>query len=396
MHKPNHTQSPDSSYDVLIVGARAAGAATAMLLARKGLRVLAVDRQGYGSDTLSTHALMRGAVSRLSEWGLLPALWAAGTPTITKMVFHYGDTVIPLPVKATPDIAGLAAPRRTVLDPILVDAARDAGAHVLHRTRVTALNRDDSGRVTGAALVLDDGRHCEVSANLVVGADGLRSGVARAVNAAVTRKGAHGSAYVVSYVTGTDLDTSAFTWLYRPGIGGGVIPTNSDTVCVFTAMPPARFRHEANGDLGAGHSRTLQELDPQIAQAIATGTQNGPIRSWPGVPGQFRKPHGPGWALVGDAGYFKDPFAAHGITDAFRDAELLTRAITYGDFDTYERTRDELSDGLFNQLELIASYGWDTNTLPPIHLQLSAEMQAEEAAFTAHGNTEPRTSAHAA
>ena len=124
---------PSGHYDAVVVGARAAGAATAMLLARRGLRVLVVDKGTYGSDTLSSHALMRGAVTRLHRWGLLGKVWAAGTPVITKASFRYGAEVLELDVPASEEIPGLAAPRRTVLDPILVDAAIVAGAAVHHR-----------------------------------------------------------------------------------------------------------------------------------------------------------------------------------------------------------------------------------------------------------------------
>jgi flavin-dependent dehydrogenase len=123
---------------------------------------------------------------------------------------------------------------------------------------------------------------------------------------------------------------------------------------------------------------TLQVLDPGLATAVAGATALGPLRSWPGTPGRFRKPHGPGWALVGDAGYFKDPFAAHGISDAFRDAELLADAVVDDDLARYERLRDHLSLPLFEVLERIASYDWDLGTIPRLHLELSRAMRAEE------------------
>jgi flavin-dependent dehydrogenase len=120
-----------SAYDVVVVGARCAGAATAMLLARAGLRVLAIDRQSYGSDTLSTHALMRPAVIQLSRWKLLDPLIQSGAPVITSTTFHYGEQEVPIAIRAEPGIPGLIAPRRTVLDRILVDAAASSGAEVL-------------------------------------------------------------------------------------------------------------------------------------------------------------------------------------------------------------------------------------------------------------------------
>src|SRR4051794_17256611 len=117
-------------YDVLIVGARCAGAATAMLMARAGMRVLLVDRGSYGTDTISTHALMRGGVTQLHRWGVLPCVQEAGTPAIRSTTFHYGDEQITVPIKASDGVNALYAPRRTLLDSTLVDAAWEAGAQV--------------------------------------------------------------------------------------------------------------------------------------------------------------------------------------------------------------------------------------------------------------------------
>ena len=122
------TTSTSSAYDVIVVGARPAGAATAMVLARSGLRVLVVDRSRYGADTLSTHALLRGGVLQLARWGLLHELTAAGTPPVRGSVFHYGGERIEVPIKPAAGVDALYAPRRTVLDPVLVDGASDAGA----------------------------------------------------------------------------------------------------------------------------------------------------------------------------------------------------------------------------------------------------------------------------
>ena len=147
-----HITEFEPHYDAIIVGARCAGAATAMLLAQAGLRVLAVDRQSYGSDTLSTHALMRPAVMQLSRWGLLQPLIRSGAPVIASTTFHYGEQEVTVPIRPEPDIPGLIAPRRTVLDRMLVDAARAAGATVLHDTPVHDLVFDPHGRVRGVVL----------------------------------------------------------------------------------------------------------------------------------------------------------------------------------------------------------------------------------------------------
>ena len=120
-------------YDVIVIGARCAGAGTAMLLARRGLQVLAVDRDRYGTDTLSTHALMRGGVLQLHRWGLLTS-------------FNYADDVVKVQIKPQDGVDGLYAPRRTVIDKLLVDAARESGAEIAYRTRLIDIMRSPEGR----------------------------------------------------------------------------------------------------------------------------------------------------------------------------------------------------------------------------------------------------------
>jgi menaquinone-9 beta-reductase len=149
---------------------------------------------------------------------------------------------------------------------------------------------------------------------------------------------------------------------------------------VFAALPPERFA-SATRPVAATMLDVLGEVDPSLARALADASPAGPVRSWPGIRGRFRRAHGNGWALVGDAGYFKDPFAAHGISDAFRDAELLADAIVDGDLPRFERLRDELSQPLFDVLERIASYDWDLESLPALHWALSRAMRDEELAL---------------
>jgi menaquinone-9 beta-reductase len=364
--------------DVLVVGARAAGAATALLLARAGHRVLVVDRSRRGSDTLSTHALMRPAVLQLERWGLLDELVAAGTPGQDHVVFHYGDDPVRLAVSRR-----LYAPRRTVLDPLLVAAAERAGARFEFGVDVVGLLRDARGTVTGVRA--RRGREAlDLPARFTVGADGRSSVVAREVAAALTWRGSAASAFTYGYWTGVEPD--GYEWCFRPGSSAGVIPTDHGEVCVFVGVPPARFVAEVRPDPLAGLRRLLAETSPGVAERIEAGTLRGHLRSHPGLPGWLRRPWGPGWALVGDAGYFKDPTTAHGISDALRDAELLARALhdgLYGDVPPwaalarYEQLRDELSRPLIAATEAIAGFGWDLEEVQHHHLALSAAMQAE-------------------
>jgi menaquinone-9 beta-reductase len=174
-----------SRYDAIVVGARCPGAATAMLMARRGLRVLVIDRGRYGADTMSTHALMRGGVTQLHRWGLLPRIVASGTPAVRRTTFHYGDDVLEVDVPPRHGVEALYAPRRTLLDSTLVDAARREGAEVRHDCTLTGLVRNPDGRVGGAVIFGADGKSEVVATDLVIGADGIGSAVARLVGAQV-------------------------------------------------------------------------------------------------------------------------------------------------------------------------------------------------------------------
>ncbi len=364
-------------YDAIVVGARAAGAATAMLLARAGLSVLAVDRGRLGEDTLSTHALMRGAVLQLHRWGLLRAVEAAGTPPIRSATFHYGDEEVPVPIKARDGIDALYAPRRTVLDPLLVHAAAAAGAEVVHGVAALDLTRDARGRVTGAVLAGADGSPTRVEASIVIGADGIRSPIARLAGAPVERAGRSATAVVYGHFSGLAHDGTH--WYYRPGVSAGAIPTNDGRTCVFAALPPARFLDELPAGLDALYRRIIAEAAPELAPAVARGP-DAKLRAFPGTPGFLRRAWGPGWALVGDAGYFKDPLTAHGLTDALRDAELLARAVaagTDGALAAYQATRDEASLGLFEVTDRIASFEWDLDQAKRDHHLLARHMAGE-------------------
>jgi len=212
-------------YDAVVVGARCAGSATAMLMARAGLRVLLLDRVHPTRDTLSTHALMRAGVLQLDRWGLLDRITAAGTPPVTGTTFHYADAAEHVALTAP-----LYAPRRTVLDPILFEAALAAGVEARIGVDASGVTRADSGRVTGLRYTTRGGPEEVVRAALTVGADGLRSGIARAVDARTTWQGEAASAFVFGYWPAdgaTDYD-----WYYRPGAAAGVIPTNDGLACV--------------------------------------------------------------------------------------------------------------------------------------------------------------------
>jgi 2-polyprenyl-6-methoxyphenol hydroxylase-like FAD-dependent oxidoreductase len=379
-----------TSYDVLIVGARCAGAATAMLLARSGMRVLAVDHGSYATDTLSTHALMRGGVAQLHRWGVLPRIVAAGTPPIRRTSFHYGDAATEVMLKPGQGINALYAPRRTVLDRTLVDEARGADAEVRYGCIVTDLLRTRSGRVCGATIQRADGRHAEIAADLVIGADGAGSTVARLVEAPVTRAGNHASATI--YAHWSDLPDIGYRWHYRAGLSAGVIPTNGGQHCIFVAMPQSLYREHAHSGLASLYQRILTEMVPDLASAIASSHPESRLWTFPGRKGFLKQPCGPGWALVGDAGYFKDPMTAHGITDALRDAELLATAAAQGtdaDLAGYAAVRDDLSTDLFDATDAIASFNWNLDQLQSLHITLNQAMKREVEHLAALPNHSP-------
>jgi 2-polyprenyl-6-methoxyphenol hydroxylase-like FAD-dependent oxidoreductase len=352
-----------------------------MLLARAGLDVLVVDRSAYGSDTLSTHALMRAGVMQLHRWGLLDRVIAAGTPAVRTTTFHYADASLPIPVKAAHGIDALYAPRRTVLDPILVDAARAAGATFRFGVTATGVTRDRTGRVDGISGRDSRGARVEHRARWVVGADGLRSVIAKAVDAPTERLGDGVTACIYGYWSGMPQD--GFEWIFRPDACAGVIPTNDGRNCVFVVSSPQRM---ASKDRTDAFEEILNAASPEVAARVAAAGSPVGMRSFPGVPGRMRIPWGPGWSLVGDAGYWKDPIGAHGLTDALRDAELLARAIiestdgrvTERDaFDQFHQTRNQLSLHFFELVDIIASMRWTDAEIPELLLRFSAAMGDE-------------------
>jgi 2-polyprenyl-6-methoxyphenol hydroxylase-like FAD-dependent oxidoreductase len=377
MH-PQHLY--DDAYDVVVVGARAAGAATAMLLARRGLDVALVDRSEYGADTLSTHALMRGGVLQLHRWGLLDDVVAAGTPPIRRTTFRYANETVPITIKPSYGVDALYAPRRTVLDPILVDAARRSGVDVRFGVTVTDVTRGPHGGVEGVATHAARTGGQLIGARIVVGADGIRSTIADRVDAGYERVGSAGAA--VTYGYWSDLDTDGYEWNFRPNAATGVIPTNGDQACVFASATPARIGRGGLDVLRA----VVAESSPELAERLTRATPPPGTRTFAGRPGHIRRSWGNGWALVGDAGYFKDPIAAHGLTDALRDAELLANAIADvvvdgADHDAslaaYQATRDALSIELFDVADIIAGNRWTDTAIPNLLRRLNAAMADE-------------------
>jgi 2-polyprenyl-6-methoxyphenol hydroxylase-like FAD-dependent oxidoreductase len=364
------------SYDALVVGARCAGAATAMLLARKGWRVLVIDRGSYGTDTISTHALMRGGVLQLHRWGVLPELQEAGTPPVREATFRYGDEAVTVPISASHGVDALYAPRRTLLDSSLIFAACEAGATVRFGHTLMALTHRSDGRVSGGIILDPNGNAVQIEAKLVVGADGANSIVARLAAAEILCEARNTTAILYGYFPG--LRMTGYQWWYRPGIGIGAIPTNRARHCVFVSVQPHRLREGLRrADRRTMLNTVLRETDADLAEQVAASKSDEPLYVFSGRRGFIRQACGPGWALVGDAGYFKDPITAHGITDALRDAELLANAAAAGAMKQYPAARDALSHSLFETTDAIAGLDWDLDQLRTLHQTLNQSMKQE-------------------
>jgi 2-polyprenyl-6-methoxyphenol hydroxylase-like FAD-dependent oxidoreductase len=331
-------------YDAIVVGARCAGSPTAMLLARKGYKVLVVDRATFPSDTLSTHIVHPPGVASLRRWGLLDRVTATGCPPIHTYAFDFG----PFTISGAPGTDGTPvayAPRRTVLDKLLVDAAAEAGAEVREGFTVNEVVTED-GRVTGIRGHGGSGGPVTERAQVVVGADGRHSLVARVVRPEQYHEKPQLLAGYYSYWSGLPMAGRFETWI-RPDRGFAAWPTNDDLTLVIAGWPFAEF--EANKHDIEGNFLKMLELAPAFADRVRAATREARYAGT-AVLNFFRKPYGPGWALVGDAGYNKDFITGHGIHDSFRDAELCATALDEalsgaGEFETamgrYQATRDQ-------------------------------------------------------
>ncbi|GIE30897.1 FAD-dependent oxidoreductase [Actinoplanes italicus] len=313
-----------------MVGARCAGSPLATLLARRGYRTLLVDRDTFPSDTVSTHVLHPPGVSALQRWGLLDAVVATGAPPVGRYSTDFGPVTIS-GAPGTPESPYAYAPRRILLDKILLDAAAAAGVEIREGYTVEEILFDDDGRVTGIR-----GQDGTVEyATIVVGADGRNSVVAKAVNAPAYEE--HPPLTVGYYSYWSNLPTDTFEAYSRPGRGWAVCPTNDDLTLVIGGWAHSELAEHRN-DIEGTLFKTFESA-PGFAARIAEAKRESKFVG-ASVHNYFRVPHGPGWALVGDAGYNRDYITAQGITDAFLDAELLADAITGDDLPGYQARRD--------------------------------------------------------
>jgi flavin-dependent dehydrogenase len=381
-----------SRHDVVIVGGRVAGSATAMLLARLGHDVVVVDQGSFASDTVSTHSIARSGVVQLRRWGLLDEVLDSGAPAIREVTFNAGGESVRRQIKDKAGVDLVVAPRRYVLDSLLASAAERAGADVRYGVTVNGVHRDQRGRAAEVFGRDRAGAPIDISARYVVGADGLRSRVARSVDASVREvRGAAGGAAQYAYYsgipwTGIELFVAARSF-------AGVFPTHHDEACIWVCTPAAdaaEVRRRTVSRIDAFHE-LLERSAPLLVERLRQARRTSPVRGMLRQPNQLRRGYGPGWALVGDAGYHHDAVTAYGISDAFRDAELLAVALDQalcGDAEEttalarYEQLRDRALRETFEITCRLATY-------PPVpafielQKQLAAAIDKEAAALAA-------------
>jgi flavin-dependent dehydrogenase len=381
-----------SHHEVVVVGGRVAGSATAMLLARLGHDVVVLDRASFPSDTVSTHSIARSGVVQLHRWGLLNEVLDSGTPAIRQVTFNAAGQSTTRTIKDKAGVAFLVAPRRCVLDTLLAAAAEHAGAEVRTGITVTGLQRDGRGRVVGVDGRDRAGARIQFGARYVIGADGLRSRVAGLVDASINETGRAGGAAQYAYYAG--IPWSGIEFFVAERSFAGVFPTHDGQACIWVCTPSADAkavrrrtpsRVEAFGQL-------LERSHPELAERLRHARRTSPVQGMLRQPNQLRQAFGPGWALVGDAGYYRDAITAYGISDAFRDAELLAvaldQALRAGASEEaaalarYQQQRDQALAEIFELTCRLATY-------PPVpafvelQKQLSAAIDKDAAALAA-------------
>jgi len=313
-------------YDVIVVGARCAGAPAAMLLARKGYDVLLVDRATFPSSIPHGHFIHQHGPRRLQRWGLLDRIVATNCPAVTTFTLDLGD--FPLTGRAL-EADGVAlgyGPRRAALDAVLVDAAVEAGAELRQGFTVDDFTADGD-RITGIrGRDQRSGTTTVEHAAVVVGADGRNSRLARAVGAPAYEAAPPATCWYFSYWSG--VPAAGLEVHVRQQRVIFSFPTNDGLQAVFVAWPAAALP-AVRADV-EGQFMTVLDWVPELAERVRGGRREERFYGATDLPNFLRTPYGPGWALVGDAGCHKDPFLALGVCDALRDVELLAEALDEG------------------------------------------------------------------
>src|SRR3954452_2039720 len=313
------------NFDVIVVGARCAGSPLAALLARQGVRVAVVERATFPRDTLSTHVFQAPGINLLARLGVLDRVRATGAECIRYLDFRQNDFETKVEFPRRPgDAGGSMSVRRFLLDPILADAAAEAGAEVMMGTNVTGLVRPN-GRVTGVRVTCG-GTERELSARLVVGADGRNSTVAKLTGARKYHVVPNERFAYWGFFEGADPGPEPPIVFHRWD-GRVVIACPADSGLYQVILVPDNwFLPDFRADLEGAFMEQARSCAP-VADTIAGATRVGKILGILRFESFFRESAGRGWALVGDAGQFKDPTPGQGMTDAFRQTAALAPAI---------------------------------------------------------------------
>jgi flavin-dependent dehydrogenase len=333
------------------------------------------------ADTVSTHAILRTGVLQLTRWGILERV-IAGAPPIRRVVLGFGEERIGFDIRDEHGVSALYAPRRHTLDSGLLEVAIDSGVDFAGGTRVTGVRSDDDERVCGVTVRGSAGT-AAITARFVVGADGVNSRIAELVGAPAYRS--HPPLNAVHYAYFTGVENRGFWFQFSDGVNAGLIPTHDRATCVFVGRP-SRQHPAFRADPEAEFRRLLAAAGADLVDRVSGGSRITPFRGTAGLPGFVKQPWGPGWALVGDAGYVKDPISAHGISDALRDAELCARAVDRAlrhpadeseSLTAYQRVRDTLSRRMFEESRALAGYGWDVEEASIRMRAVSASVRGE-------------------
>jgi flavin-dependent dehydrogenase len=378
-----------SRHGVVVVGGRVAGSATAMLLARLGHDVVVLDQASFPSDTVSTHSIARSGVVQLRRWGLLDEVLDSGAPAIRQVTFNAGGESTSRTIKEKAGVDFLVAPRRYVLDTILATAAEHTGADVRPGVTVTGVERDGRGRVVGVLGHDRAGAPINIGAHYLIGGDGLGSRVAGLVGAAINEVRPAGGAAQYAYYAG--IPWSGIEFFVAERSFAGVFPTHGGQACIWVCAPSADAKavRRRTGSRVEAFGQLLERSAPELAERLRQGRRTSPVQGMLRQPNQLRQAFGPGWALVGDAGYYRDAITAYGISDAFRDAELLAVALDQaldGDGDettalaAYQQQRDQALREIFEITCRLAAYP-PVPTFIELQKQLSAAIDTEAAAL---------------
>jgi 2-polyprenyl-6-methoxyphenol hydroxylase-like FAD-dependent oxidoreductase len=385
----------EESYDAIVIGARCAGSPTAMLLAREGHRVLLVDKATFPSDTMSTHLVHPPGVAALERWGLLDRLVATGCPPVERYSFDFGPVSVAGSPRPIDGVARAYGPRRTVLDKLLVDAAAEAGAEVRESFTVEEIVAEDE-TVTGIRGHARGGETVTERAQVVIGADGKHSLVAKAVKPESYNERPSQLAMYYAYWSGLPVTGFETTIRAEGRRGWAALPTHDGLTCMPFGWPVEEFKAN-RGDI-EGNFFAAIDLAPEFAERVRSAKRESKFIGSAELPGYFRKPFGPGWVLVGDAGYHKNPITAMGINDAFRDAELAAGALDdaftgrrsfeegMGD---YQRTRDQVATPVY---EFTCDFA--TMEPPPPEMQqligaMQGNQEAQDAFISVQASTMP-------